>query len=191
MKPTLTKAYKALSLLLVIWQIPMLLLWKLTYDVINLESQQLEVETSGKYELVFVPDRLWEALLRNAWIVVALLACLILSVVGMIAVLRQKPMGKTGIWLYALVALGGLVVALAFSQPASPENHSFILPEFMFYRYFAGMELDARVITAIFPYLQLIKYAILGVQTAVSGVLCGLSVVELMKDRAQTKIEAT
>ena len=58
--------------------------------------------------------------------------------------------------------------------------NNLLLSEFMFYRYPLGIDVRYPVID-IFPFLQAIKYVLLGALAAVSGVLCVDGIIRLKK----------
>ena len=184
----LAKLKKALAIALVALQVPMLMLWKITIDFIRAGSGEPKVTTdpSGSliYELVFQWENFFGVLLSVLPILLALAACLVLSVLGLIFVLRQKHVTVPTVCFYAVIVLSCGFLCFAFAHPAiivgSTIAHRLTLYEFMFYRYFGGMELN---IIDIFPFLQTIKYVLLCSVMVLSGVLCGLGIAEVMAQR--------
>ena len=188
------KATKILSILLVCWQIPMLFLWHLTYETIKLNCHELEVYPGGGYELVFKPELLAGVLWQNATVILALIACSILPLVSMILILCKK--GSLGI--PAICCLGLSVLAcgwliLVFKHPSliGDDNRHYLLCEYVFYRYMpedifhtTATDFYGRSLIDIFPLLEQIKFLILAVHGALSGVLMGWGISRIQKRKS-------
>jgi hypothetical protein len=171
------KLKKALAVAVAALQVPLLMLWKITYDALSMASQAIEQGEDGGYTAVFKADLFGSALLRYSPAILALLACVVLSIVGLVVVFKGKgSMNPATICVYGVTVIACGVLILVFSCPNPNPVHSLRLSEFMFFRYFMGMELN---ITAIFPLLQAIKYFLLGLCAAGSGILCGLGIADL------------
>lgn len=169
---TRQKNAKALAITLVALQIPMLMLWKITYDAMKLACHKLEILPSGGYTLELQRELLGEAIVTHLPMILSLLACFALSILSLIHVIKRKgDMGITGVCFNAvsLVACGVLICVFAVSQGNN-------LGEYMFFRYFMGSEFN---LTQIIPFWQAIKYMIVGFHAAVNGVLVYLGLAGL------------
>ena len=154
-------------------QIPMLMLWKITYDAVKLACHELEIMPSGGYTLTLQRELLGEAIVTHLPVILSLLACFVLSILSLILVIKRKgDMGITGVCFNAvsLVACGFLLYAFA------AHSYMFNLSEFMSFRYFMGSELN---LTQIIPFWEAIKYIFLGFHAAVNGVLVCVEIAEL------------
>lgn len=124
-----------------------------------------------------------EAFLTHLPILLALAACLVLSVLGLISVLRKKRVTVPTVCLYAVTVLACGFLCFAFARPAaivgSARGYLLTTCELTFYRYFGGMKLDFDI--ALFSLLKLIKFIFLGLHIAGSGALCALGIVELVR----------
>ncbi|MBE6558650.1 MAG: hypothetical protein E7661_06550 [Ruminococcaceae bacterium] len=182
---TRQKSAKALAITLVALQVPLLMLWKITYDAVKLSGQRMKVSQDGRYELVFEKELLGKAIVEYLPMILALLGCLALSVLTLIFVMKRKgAMGIVGVCFCGVLLVASVGLVSAFSQPSIIPGQDHVnyltLCEFMFYRYFGGMELP---ITRVFPLLQAIKFVFLGLHMTVSGVLGGLGIAELVSKR--------
>lgn len=178
------KIAKALSIALVILQVPMLMLWKITYDAVKLACHRLEIMPSGGYTLELQRELLGEAIVTHLPVILSLLACFVLSILSLILVIKRKgDMGITGVCFNAvsLVACGFLLYAFA------AHSYMFDLSEFMFFRYFMGSELN---ITKILPFWQAIKYVFLALHMVLSGGLCGLGIAEVVTQKKAVPVMA-
>lgn len=170
------KLKKAMAVAVAALQIPLLMLWKITYDALSMASQAIEQGEDGGYTTVFKADLFGSALLRYSPVILALLACFALSIVGLVVIFKRKgSMNPAAICVYGVTVIACGVLILAFVRSDTDPTHPLRLSEFMFFRYFMGMEWR---ITDIFPLLQIIKYFPLGLCAAGSGVLCGLGVAD-------------
>lgn len=152
-------------------------------------SQAIEQGEDGGYTAVFKADLFGSALLRYSPVILALLACFFLSIVGLVVVFKRKgSMNPAATCIYGAAVIACGVLILVFSCPNLNPVHSLRLSEFMFFRYFMGMELN---VTAIFPLLQTIKYFLLGLCAAGSGILCGLGIADLFGRRKVPPAEAS
>ena len=173
------KLKKALAIALTALQIPLLWFWKITFDAIDLESLTMEVTPGGGFALVFKWEKLGSAILMYLPVILSLLACLILSVLGMITILRKKKMGIPTVCFYAVTAAACGLLWYAFSRPyiiVGLDHVNFIeLCEYSLLRTLGLPSAD------LFYRLQPIKFIFLGLYIAVSGALCGLGIVDLVR----------
>lgn len=189
------KATKILSILLVCWQIPMLFLWHLTYETIRLKCHKLEVYPGGRYELVFKPELVAGELWQNAPIILALMACLILPLVSMILVFCKKgTLGTPALCCLGLSILACGCLILVFKHPSliGDENRRYLVCEYVFYRYMpedvfhiSPTDFYGCNLIDIFPLLEQIKFIIIAVHGALSGVLMGLGISQVVSRRKQ------
>ena len=161
------KLKKALAIVLVVLQIPMLMLWKITYDAVKLACHKLEIMPGGGYTLAFQEELLGRAIVTHLPTILSLLACFALSILSSILLIKRKEdMGIMEICFNAvsLVACGVLICFFAYSFDLRGNN----LGEYMFFRYFMGSELN---LTQIIPFWKAIKYIFVGLHAVVNGVL--------------------
>ena len=178
MKDTMRKWMRTLAIAMVVLQIPLLMLWDIVYKTVYAASQRL-VKVEGDFRLEFGWDLWGKALLTYLPVILALVVCLVLPIVGMISILRNRRIGISAMCLYAVTVLAGGYLCLtfaSFSFIGGEFTPGMMLQEYMFFRYFAEMELS---VIDIFPLLQTIKYILLGLLMAGSGALCGLGIAEL------------
>lgn len=182
------KLKKALAITAVVLQLPFMMLWLITYDAIKLASHKLEVRPDGGYELVLKSDLLGKAILAYLPVIFAFLACLVLSVWGLILMLKRKGnMGVLGICLHAasLVACGILLVAFSFSVIPQGSEYMNSLSVWMFCREYLKFDLTLRQLNLI---LRVMKYGFFGLSMAVSGALCGLGIADSVKKRRRIDV---
>ena len=186
---SLVKLKKALAITVAALQIPLLMLWKISLDSIRGGSSvvDLRVDPLGNhvFELVFKWDLFWESLGLHLPILLALTACFVLSVLGLISVLRRKRVTVPTICFYAVTFLACGFLCFAFARPAAilgtDKGYMLMTYELVFFRYFGGMEL--RFDISLFPLLRAIKFLLLGLCITASGVLCGLGIVEAVQKK--------
>ena len=74
-------------------------------------------------------------------------------------------------------------LCFAFARPVAVLGteiaYKMTLHEYMFYRYFCGLEWRFNVDR--FPLLEAIKFILLGLHIAASGALCGLGIADAVK----------
>ena len=173
------KLKKALAIALTALQIPLLWFWKITFDAIDLESHTMEVTPGGGFALVFKWEKLGSAILMYLPVILSLLACLILSVLGMITILRKKKMGIPTVCFYAVTVVACGLLWYAFSRPyiiVGLDHVNFIeLCEYSLLRTLGLPSAD------LFYRLRPIKFIVLGLHIAVSGTLCALGIVDLVR----------
>ena len=180
------KYKKGLAIAAVALQVPMLALWWMVYDAVKMNVHVLDVLEDGGFTLAFDGSKVVGALLAHSSVILPLIACMVLSILGLVWVLK----GKHGTGLATVLVYGGMVLACGllaygFSKPgAVGEAGSYIndlkLSEFMFYRYPFGIDIRYPVMD-IFPFLQSIKYVLLGALAAVSSALCADGIMKLKK----------
>lgn len=202
MKPLYTKTSKILSILLVAWQLPMLFLWYLTYEAVKSYCYKLEIINGGGYKLVFAPELVGQVLWQNALIILALIICFVLPLLCMIFLLRKK--GESGIPVICMLGvsiLSCIFMVYWFSRPfvlheLNNTNH-YTLQEFMFFRYTIPEDIfhttvedfySCDFVTVAFPLLQEIKFLIIAVHTAVSGILLALGIAQVVRRRKQDQV---
>lgn len=186
---SLVKLKKALAITVAALQIPLLMLWKIMVDTVRSCSSELMVtqDPSGEttFELVFQWEKFWEMFPYFLPVSLVLAECFVLSVVGLVLVLRQKRVTVTTACFYGVTFLACGFLCLAFARPASVLGTEIApkitLHEFMFYRYFCGLEWRFNVDR--FPLLEAIKFLLLGLCMAASGVLCGLGITEAVQKK--------
>ncbi len=175
------KLKKTLAIALVALQIPMLMLWKITYDAVKLACHELEIMPGGGYTLAFQEELLIGAIVAYLPLILSLLACFVLSVWSLILLIKRKGyVGIVGISLNAvsLVACGFVLYAFAtHSYISEGQEYLFDLSEFMSFRYFMGSELD---LCSMLPLWTAMKYIVLGLHLTGNAVLCGLGIAELV-----------
>ena len=179
------KLTKVLAITVAALQIPLFMLWTITLDAFKVSSSEIQLIESG-YDLVFQWDKLASTILSYLPIMLALITCLVLSVMGLIFVLRKKHMTILTVCFYAATVFACGFLRLTFAAPAiimGEENaHYLMLSEYIFFRYFGGMEL--RIIN-IFPLLEAIKFIFLDLLMVGSGILCGLGIADLIHPKAE------
>ena len=187
---TLTRKWtRALAITVAALQIPLLMLWKIILDSIRGGSSvvDLRVDPLGNhvFELVFKWDLFWESFGIHLPILLALTACFVLSVLGLISILRRKRVTVLTICFYAVTFLACGFLCFAFARPAAilgtDKGYMLMTYELVFFRYFGGMEL--RFDISLFPLLRAIKFLLLGLCMAASGVLCGLGIGEAVRKK--------
>ncbi|MBQ9780939.1 MAG: hypothetical protein IJW00_08350 [Clostridia bacterium] len=184
MNMMLSKLRNALAIALVALQIPMLMLWKITYDTVKLACHKLEIVPSGRYTLELQRELLGEAIVTHLPVILSLVVCFVLSILSLIFVIKRKGgMGITGVCFNAvsLVACGFVLYVFAV------HSDMFNLSEFMFFRYFMGSELN---LTRIIPFWHAIKYIFLGLHMAANAALGGLGIAEVMIQKKAVPIMA-
>ena len=134
---------------------------------------------------MFQWELFWKSLGIHLPILLALTACFVLSVLGLISVLRKKRVTVPTICFYAVTFLACGFLCFAFARPAAilgtDKGYMLMTYELVFFRYFGGMEL--RFDISLFPLLRAIKYLLLGLHMVACGVLCGLGVADKFKRR--------
>ena len=186
---SLVKLKKALAITVAALQIPLLMLWKIILDSLMGGSSLvgIKVDPLGNrvFESVFKWELFWESFGIHLPILLALTACLVLSVLGLISVLRKKRVRVPTICFYAVTFLACGFLCFAFARPAAilgMDKGYMLKPyELVFFRYFGGMEL--RFDISLFPLLQAIKFLLLGLCMAASGALCGLGITEAVQKK--------
>lgn len=186
------KILTLLSVTVAALQIPLLMLWTIAVDTMITCSCGLIAthDPSGKstFELAFQWEKFWEVFPSFLPIFLALTACFVLSVVGLITVLRKKQVTVPTICFYGVTVLACGFLCFAFARPATVLGteiaHQLTLHEFMFYRYFCGLEWRFNVDR--FPLLEAIKFILLGLHMAGSGALCGLGIADRIRRRRAT-----
>lgn len=178
------KLKKALAIATAALQIPMLMLWKIILDSLMGGSSlvQLKIDPLGNrvYESVFKWELFWESFGIHLPVLLALTTCFVLSVLGLISILRKKRVTVPTICFYAVTFLACGFLCFAFARPAAilgtDKGYMLMTYELVFFRYFGGMEL--RFDISLFPLLRAIKFLLLGLCMAASGALCGLGIAE-------------
>ena len=199
MNPLYTKTSKILSILLVAWQLPMLFLWYLTYEAVKSYCYKVEIFNGGGYKLVFNPELVGQVLWQNVLIILALVICFVLPLLCMIFLLRKK--GESSIPVICMLGvsiLSCIFMVYWFNRPfvlheLNNTNH-YTLQEFMFFRYTIPEDIfhttvedfyPRDFVTVVFPLLQEIKFLIITVHTAVSGILLALGIAQVVRRRKQ------
>ena len=183
------KLKKALAIAVAALQIPLLMLWKIILDSLMGGSSlvQIKVDPLGNrvVESVFKWELVRKSLGIHLPILLALTACLVLSVPGLISVLRRKRVRVPTVCFYAVTFLACGFLCFALARPAAilgmDKGYMLKSYELVFFRYFGGMEL--RFDISLFPLLQAIKFLLLGLCMAASGVLCGLGITEAVQKK--------
>lgn len=192
------KLKKALAIAVAALQIPLLMLWKIILDSLVGGSSliQIKVDPLGNrvVESVFKWELFWESFGIHLPILLALTACFVLSVLGLISILRKKRVTVPTICFYAVTFLACGFLCFAFARTAAilgMDKGYMLMPyELVFFRYFGGMEL--RFDISLFPLLRAIKFLLLGLCMAASGVLCGLGIAEaVLKKKAPPLVTET
>lgn len=185
----LVKLKKALAIAVAALQIPLLMLWKIILDSLMGGSSlvQIKVDPLGNrvVESVFKWALFWESFGIHLPILLALTACFVLSVLGLISVLRRNRVTVPTICFYAVTFLACGFLCFAFARPAAilgtDKGYMLMTYELVFFRYFGGMEL--RFDISLFPLLRAIKFLLLGLCLAASGALCGLGIAEAVRKK--------
>ena len=183
------KLKKALAITAAALQIPLLMLWKIILDSLMGGSSlvQLKVDPLGNrvLESVFKWELFWKSFGIHLPVLLALTACFVLSVLGLISVLRRKRVTVPTICFYAVTFLACGFLCFAFARPAAilgtDKGYMLMTYELVFFRYFGGMEL--RFDISLFPLLRAIKFLLLGLCLAASGALCGLGIAEAVQKK--------
>ena len=183
------KLKKALAITAAALQIPLLMLWKIILDSLMGGSSlvQLKVDPLGNrvVESVFKWELFWESFGIHLPILLALTACFVLSVLGLILVLRRKRVTVLTSCFYAVTFLACGFLCFALARPAAilgtDKGYMLMTYELVFFRYFGGMEL--RFDISLFPLLRTIKFLLLGLCMAASGALCGLGIAEAVQKK--------
>ena len=183
------KLKKALAITAAALQIPLLMLWKIILDSLMGGSSlvQLKVDPLGNrvLESVFKWELFWKSFGIHLPVLLALTACFVLSVLGLISVLRRNRVTVPTICFYAVTFLACGFLCFAFARPAAilgtDKGYMLMTYELVFFRYFGGMEL--RFDISLFPLLRAIKYLLLGLCMAASGALCGLGIAEAVRKK--------
>lgn len=186
---SLVKLKKALAITVAALQIPLLMLWKIILDSLMGGSSLvgIKVDPLGNqvFESVFKWELFWKSLGIHLPILLALTACLVLSVLGLISVLRKKRVRAPTICFYAVTFLACGFLCFAFARPVAvlgmDKGYMLKTYELVFFRYFGGMEL--RFDISFFPLLRAIKFLLLGLCMAASGALCGLGITEAVQKK--------
>ena len=184
MKNTKQKWTRTLAIAMVALQIPLFMLWDITYNTVYVASQRL-VNVDGDLRIEFGWDLFGKAILMYLPVILALVICLVLPIVGMIRILRCKGTSIPTVHLYAVTVIAAGDLCLAFAKHVLVgakhvlvgDHIGLTTNEYVFFRYFAGMDLP--ISAEIFSRLQSIKYVLLGLLMAGSGVLCGLGIAGL------------
>ena len=180
------KYQKGLAIAAAALQVPMLALWWMVYDSVRMNVHVLDVLEDGGFTLAFDGSKVVGALLVYSPVILPLIACMVLSILGLVWVVKEKhTAGLAPIFVYGGTVLACGLLAYDFSQPAAVGDagqyiNNLLLSEFMFYRYPFGIDIRYPVM-GIFPFLQSIKYVLLGALAAVSGVLCADGIMKLKK----------
>ena len=181
------KLKKALAIAVAALQIPLLMLWKIILDSLMGGSSlvQLKVDPLGNrvVESVFKWELFWKSFGIHLPILLALTACFVLSVLGLISILRRKRVTVPTICFYAVTLLACGFLGFALARPAAilgmDKGYMLMTYELVFFRYFGGMEL--RFDISLFPLLRAIKYLLLGLHMVAGGVLCGLGIADKIR----------
>lgn len=183
MNTNLTKLKKALAIALAVLQIPMLVLWKITFDAVKLACHEIKILTGGGYMLEFQPEQLGKAILTYLPMMMALLVCLALSILSLMK--RKGSMGIVGICFAVAItiACGVLIYAFYRAPAVSWQMDGLRLSEYMFFRYFMDSKLNLKHI------LPFWKYILLGLQMVVSVTLSGLGIAELVSQKRSKNLE--
>ena len=186
---SLVKLKKALAITLAALQIPLLMLWAIIVNTLRLSCHRLEASTKPNgdiaYELVFKEEIFRSELPAFLPFFLALAACLVLSVVGLIAVLRKKRVTVTTACLYAVATLICGFLWFAFARPSAIVGYlnstNLFLIELEYFQRIGGMGLPGTDL--LFSFVKSIKFLLLGLCMAASGVLCGLGIAETVRKK--------
>ena len=185
MNPKITKA---LAVTVVALQIPMLALWWIVYNTAKITCYTLQITDGGGYTLVLDPSKLLCTFLIYAPLILALVACMVLSVGGLVRAFRGKlASGLATVLLYGGIVMACGLLVCVFSRTAlfhaygrfihglfdggTVYHSDLLLSEYMFYRYPFGLDIRYDLMS-IWPFMQSLKYILLGLQIAVGGALC-------------------
>ena len=192
------KLKKALAITVAALQIPLLMLWAIIVNTLRLSCHRLEASTKPNgdiaYELVFKEEIFRSELPAFLPFFLALAACLVLSVVGLIAVLRKKRVTVTTACLYAVATLICGFLWFAFARPSAIVGYlnstNLFLIELEYFQRIGGMGLPGTDL--LFSFVKSIKFLLLGLCMAASGVLCGLGIAEaVLKKKAPPLVTET
>ena len=183
------KLKKALAITVAALQIPLLMLWAIIVNTLRLSCHRLEASTKPNgdiaYELVFKEEIFRSELPAFLPFFLALAACLVLSVVGLIAVLRKKRVTVTTACLYAVATLICGFLWFAFARPSAIVGYlnstNLFLIELEYFQRICGMGLPGTDL--LFSFVKSIKFLLLGLCMAASGVLCGLGIAEAVRKK--------
>jgi hypothetical protein len=186
---SLVKLKKALAITVAALQIPLLMLWAIIVNTLRLSCHRLEASTKPNgdiaYELVFKEEIFRSELPAFLPFFLALAACLVLSVVGLIAVLRKKRVTVTTACLYAVATLICGFLWFAFARPSAIVGYlnstNLFLIELEYFQRIGGMGLPGTDL--LFSFVKSIKFLLLGLCMAASGVLCGLGISEAVQKK--------
>lgn len=186
---SIVKLKKALAITVAALQIPLLMLWAIIVNTLRLSCHRLEASTKPNgdiaYELVFKEEIFRSELPAFLPFFLALAACLVLSVVGLIAVLRKKRVTVTTACLYAVATLICGFLWFAFARPSAIVGYlnstNLFLIELEYFQRIGGMGLPGTDL--LFSFVKSIKFLLLGLCMAASGVLCGLGITEAVQKK--------
>lgn len=186
---SLVKLKKALAITVAALQIPLLMLWAIIVNTLRLSCHRLEASTKPNgdiaYELVFKEEIFRSELPAFLPFFLALAACLVLSVVGLIAVLRKKRVTVTTACLYAVATLICGFLWFAFARPSAIVGYlnstNLFLIELEYFQRIDGMGLPGTDL--LFSFVKSIKFLLLGLCMAASGALCGLGITEAVQKK--------
>ena len=186
---SLVKLKKALAIAVAALQIPLLMLWAIIVNTLRLSCHRLEASTKPNgdiaYELVFKEEIFRSELPAFLPFFLALAACLVLSVVGLIAVLRKKRVTVTTACLYAVATLICGFLWFAFARPSAIVGYlnstNLFLIELEYFQRIGGMGLPGTDL--LFSFVKSIKFLLLGLCLAASGALCGLGIAEAVQKK--------
>lgn len=186
---SLVKLKKALAITVAALQIPLLMLWAIIVNTLRLSCHRLEASTKPNgdiaYELVFKEEIFRSELPAFLPFFLALAACLVLSVVGLIAVLRKKRVTVTMACLYTVATLICGFLWFAFARPSAIVGYlnstNLFLIELEYFQRIGGMGLPGTDL--LFSFVKSIKFLLLGLCMAASGVLCGLGITEAVQKK--------
>jgi hypothetical protein len=187
------KIKKGLAIAAVALQVPMLALWKIVYDSARITCHALTVMDGG-FVLKFDISRLLPTLLTYLPLILPLAACMVLSIWGLVRVLKGNGLTPATLCLYGGVAVACQILVFMFANTLLLGNfgqwtyhlfgidaiyvHSLLTCEFTFYRYPFGFEPSYSLID-VWEYVSLIKYVLLEGLAAVSAILCIGGIAEL------------
>ena len=186
---SLVKLKKALAITVAALQIPLLMLWAIIVNTLRLSCHRLEASTKPNgdiaYELVFKEEIFRSELPAFLPFFLALAACLVLSVVGLIAVLRKKRVTVTTACLYAVATLICGFLWFAFARPSAIVGYlnstNLFLIELEYFQRIGGMGLPGTDL--LFSFVKSIKFLLLDLCMAASGALCGLGIAEAVRKK--------
>ena len=186
---SLVKLKKALAITVAALQSPLLMLWAIIVNTLRLSCHRLEASTKPNgdiaYELVFKEELFRSELPAFLPFFLTLAACLVLSVVGLIAVLRKKRVTVTTACLYAVSTLICGFLWFAFARPSAIVGYlnstNLFLIELEYFQRIGGMGLPGTDL--LFSFVKSIKFLLLGLCMAASGALCGLGITEAVQKK--------